>query len=407
MKYVILGATNIIIMKKLIFILGLTLFLASCAKFPYDDNYKSPLNISTNFDWKTFETKTISYNGTFSVINQNGDTIATNLPAGEYNLNVAKGTTLIAVPSPFVETKDISVQTTGSKSRIFFPSQDHYSTVMFEDLFPYAGDQDMNDLVIGLNIEYDLNNKSEVLAIHFNIQPRAIGSTKNDIGLAANFTGYPVQVSKIARSSSTYSGISNNHSDLAPTYNVDPKNGYYNPVNPNDAANADYKVAPFTGNLRNFFINATSAHFINVSNTLDPVSSHNFSLQVTLNSTAIKYSNFTFLSSYNATKVNISIFATFDGRGNEVHFKNQLPTKYFNLNHFQIANTDFTCSTPEGYWVWAILGYESVRHPLENVKITNAYPDFSSWVQSQSFTSWYGTYITGKVYTRKNFNYLN
>lgn len=383
------------------------IFFISCTKFPFNRNNQTQIDISPDFDWKTFESKTVSFDGIFSVINQNGDTIATNLPAGEYELNVAKGSTLNVVPSLIVETKDFSTLVTGAKSRIYFPCQNKYSTVMFEDLFPYAGDQDMNDLVFGLNIEYDLNNKSQVLAIHFNIQPRAIGSTKTDIGLAANFTGFPVTVSKIVRSSSTYPAISNDHSDLAPTYNVDPKNGYYNPVNPNDAANADYKVAPFTGNFRSFFNVGNNAQFINVYNTNAPVSSHNFSLEVTLNSKAINYSKFTFLSGYDVNKVNISLFATFDGRGNEVHFKNQLPTKYFNLNLFKIANTDFTCSTPEGNWVWAILGYESVRHPLENVKITNAYPDFALWVQSQNFSSWYGNYDVDKVYTQKDFNYFN
>lgn len=396
-------------MKKVFFIVigCMVLILASCTKFPYEGDNGSKLLIPSSFDWKTFETKAISYSsGPFSVINQNGDTIASNLPAGEYNLNVTKGTTLTAVASQYVETKDFSVSSSGTKGRIFFPSQCKYATVMFEDLFPYAGDQDMNDLVFGLNIEYDLNNKSQVLAIHFNIQPRAIGSTKSNIGLAANFTGYPVTVSKITRSSGDLPFLFNDHSDLSPIYNINPKFGYYNPVNPNDAANADYKVAPFTGDFRRFF-NTTSAQFINVSNTLAAINSYNFSLEVVLNSTAINYNLFTFLSGYDANKVNISLFATFEARENEVHFKNQLPTKYFNVNHFKTANSDFTCSTPEGNWVWAILGSESVHHPLENVKITAAYPNFATWVSTQNFNSWFGTYDVSKVFTKKDFGYFN
>jgi len=33
----------------------------------------------------------------------------------------------------------------------YYPSQDHYGTAMFEDLWPKTGDYDLNDLVIDAN----------------------------------------------------------------------------------------------------------------------------------------------------------------------------------------------------------------------------------------------------------------
>lgn len=398
-------------LKNIFVITGLALIAFSCVKFP-DPNGGTQtglLNISENFDWKTIETKKVSSTGTFSVLNQDGDTIAKNLPAGEYDLYVGKGSNLTVVASTVVletSTKAISTPVSGTKTRIFFPAQDKYATMMFEDLFPFSGDRDMNDIVFGLNIEYDLDNRGRVMAINFNIEPRAIGSTKTFIGLGANFTGFPVEVSKIVRTSSAQPDIINNHSDLAPIYNIDPKSGYFNPVNPNDQANADYKVAPFTGNFRSFFLNAPSdTKFVNVYNDALSVSFAKFTATVTLNS-VINYSSFTFLESYDPAKVNISIFTSFEDRAHEVHFKGQLPTKYFDLTLFNhTGRTNFT-STADN-WVWAIMSDKSVRHPVENMKIYDAYTDFKTWVENQNIFNWYSVVNLEKLYTKTNFNYDN
>lgn len=399
-----------ITLKQVAF-LFITIISVGCVKFPETTIVPSTsdLNISKTFDWKTIETKIVSFSTTSSVLNQHGDTIAKNLPAGEYPLYVGKGSILTVVTSNVIleeSTKSISTPVSGTKTRIFFPAQNKYATVMFEDLFPFSGDRDMNDIVFGLNIEYDLDNKGRVMAINFNIEPRAIGSTKTYIGLGANFTGMPVEVSKIVRKSLTLPGILNNHSDLAPIYNIDPKSGYFNPVNPSDQANADYKVAPFTGNYRSFFINPpTDTKFVNVYNDAVSVASHKFTATVSLNS-VIKYSSFTFLEGYNANKVNISLFSSFEDRAHEVHFKGQLPTKYFDLSLFNhTGSTDFTSASDN--WVWAIMSDKSVRHPIENIKIYDAYSDFASWVESQDIYNWYSVINLEKLYTKTSFNYIN
>lgn len=397
-------------LKQIAFII-ITIIFVGCVKFPQpiDIPSTSEFKISKTFDWKTIETKMVSFNTTSSVINQNGDTIAKNLPAGEYPLYVGKGSILTIVNSNVIleeSTKSISTPVSGSKTRIFFPAQDKYATVMFEDLFPFSGDRDMNDIVFGLNIEYDLDNRGRVMAINFNIEPRAIGSTKTFIGIGANFTGMPVEVSKVVRTSLTLPDIINNHSDLSPIYNIDPKSGYFNPVNPSDQANADYKVAPFTGNYRSFFINPPSdTKFVNVYNDAASVASHKFTATVSLNS-VINYSSFTFLEGYNVNKVNISLFSSFEDKSHEVHFKGQLPTKYFDLSLFNhTGSTDFTSASDN--WVWAIMSDKSVRHPIENIKIYDAYTDFPSWVESQDIYNWYSVINLEKLYTKTSFNYFN
>ncbi|MEN6618387.1 MAG: LruC domain-containing protein [Rikenellaceae bacterium] len=390
-------------MKKFLFLLCTTIILTSCVKLRNPSgNDSSEFKIPSNFDWKTFEPMKVSFNGKFSVVNQDGDTIAKNLPAGDYNLYVGKGSLLTIVPSLSIETKSISKPVDGTESRIYFPAEDKYATVMFEDLFPVPGDRDMNDLVFGLNIEYDLNAGAEVLAINFNIEPRAAGAIKSYLGLAASFTGYPVKVADITRHSSTYPEITKDHSDLAPIYKViEPREESYGPANPSDPQ-ADYRVAPFTGNFRKFFINPSSS-YINVSNVDPTTETHNFSVQVTLDQ-IIHYKKFSFFEGNDPDKVNIDIFATIEDRSTEVHFKGQPPTNYFNYDLFKIANEDFTS---DDKWVWAIMSDKSVRHALERVKIYDAYPGFEKWFETQDMSVWYYSYDKELVFTKKDFNYFN
>ena len=133
-------------MSKVLVLLAATTFvISSCVKFPASTTTVDPngLDIAENFDWKTIELKTVSSTDIFSVINQDGDTVAKNLPAGEYNLYVGKGSSLTIVASNAnldIDTKAISTPSTGTRSRVYFPAENKYATVMFEDLFPYAGD---------------------------------------------------------------------------------------------------------------------------------------------------------------------------------------------------------------------------------------------------------------------------
>jgi len=390
-------------MKNLLLIfISATIIFASCVKFPSsNENKQVELKVPSNFDWKTFEPVKVSSASSFSVINQNGNTIARNLPAGEYNLNVGKGSILTIVPVS-IATKALSKPTEGTDSRIFFPAEDMYATVMFEDFFPVSGDKDMNDLVFGLNIEYDLNSSAEVIAINFNIQPRASGGTMSYIGLAANFTGVDIKVAQIMRFSETYPEITYDHSDLAPIYDVVPQKNSYLPVNPEDDIQ-DYRVAPFTGNFTKYFVNPSSS-YINVSNNEPAIKSYNFTVKVFLEP-ILPYKIFTFLGSYDSEKVNLDIFATFNYRSKEVHFKGQPWTKYFDEKFFEIANKDFT--SPDDKWVWAIMSDKSIRHPLEKVKIYEAYPNFSDWFVYQDIYKWHSKFDKEKVFTLIDFKYDN
>lgn len=397
-------------MKNYLLASLILLVVSSCVKFPQERGKKEDPGtlVSSTFDWKTIEIKKVSAPYDFSVLNQYGDTIATNLAAGEYDLYVGKGSYLNIVRASSGILTDVVTKADltplASGTGIYFPAKNVYATVMFEDLFPYPGDRDMNDIVFGLNIVYEVNKKSEVVALHFNIQPRAVGSTYEKIGLAAYFTGKVVNVDQIIRSSLTLTGLSLNHNDVSSLFSITP---YYNFYHPDLSASGDKGVIPFTGDYRYFFISKPAgSQFYNVMNFGNFVSAHNFTVKVTFKKPAPQYSNFTFLDQPSKTRTNISIFATFGVRSKEVHFKYQTPSKLFDSTLFGVTGrTDF--SSNKDNWVWAILSDKSVRHPLEMVKINSAYPQFNNWLSDQDMTNWYGGKILDRLYTKWNFNYID
>jgi LruC domain-containing protein len=107
-------------------------------------------------------------------------------------------------------------------------------------------------------------------------------------------------------------------------------------------------------------------------------------------------------------KINLDIFAVFDTRGKEVHFKGQLPTNKFTIQYFMSTRPKMDFSTVDN-WVWAVLSPKSIRHPLEFVKIYNAYPNFKTWAEAggEVGVDWYNNTVRDSLWTKHNFNYVN
>lgn len=369
-------------------------FLASCFKMP-KDTYVSPLNVPDDFNWKTLEAKKVTLTQISSVLDDEGDTIASFLPAGDYGLTVGKNTTLTVVQSTSVPTKAVSGNV---KQRVYFPAKNKYATVMFEDLFPNKGDMDMNDIVFGLNIIYLLDNQARVVGIQLNIQPRAAGSSYEIIGLAANLSSTtPLDIVK---------NISNSEDPaLLPLFAVTTNNDGYSP----ELNNTNSQVIPITGNFRSYFDNDKDL-FLNVRNIDVVTPTKNFTVLIELqsNDKYFPYSELTFLDSAQAGKKNLDIFAVLGTRGREVHFKGQIPTDHFSYQHFITTRPKTDFSTIDN-WVWAIISDKSIRHQQEFVKIYHAYPNFQTWAEGGGAigSNWYIPSVIDSLYTKANFNYIN
>lgn len=268
---------------------------------------------------------------------------------------------------------------------------------MFEDLFPDKGDMDMNDIVLGLNIVYYLDKASNVIDIEINIEPRALGSLFQNIGLAAQLSA--PNILDIVQNIS-HSGDPN----LSPFFSVTTNKNGYSP----ELGNVNSQVIPLTGNLRTYFDNVKDL-FINVRN-IDPVTqTHDFSVLIEIKPTAIfPYSNLTFIESSQIGKINLDIFAVVEDRGKEIHFKGQRPTDKFFYQYFisTLPKTDF--STIDN-WVWAIICDQSIRYNLEYVKIYNAYPNFKVWAEGGGAigSKWYIPSVIDSLYQKNDYNYIN
>ena len=362
-----------------------------------NDPYISPLSVPADFDWKTIEAKNITLMQLSSVLNEDGDTVASFLPPGNYDLTVGKSTTLTVVKEDTnIVTKAIVIPS-DVKQKVYFPAKDKYATVMFEDLFPSKGDMDMNDIVFGLNIEYFLDNNSRLLAIQINIQPRAIGSTYSQIGLAANLLSQNIL--------SIVNGISHSGEPaLSPLFNVTTNRDGYSP----ELNNKSSQVIPLTGNFRSYFDNDNGS-FINVMENDAVSATHNFSVLIEIKSSEkFPFSKLTFLESVQSGKINLDIFAVFGSRGKEIHFKGQRPTDLFSYQYFvsTLPKTDF--STIDN-WVWVIISDKSIRYNLEYVKIFNAYPNFKVWAEGGGSigSNWYIPSVKDSLYLKTNFDYVN
>jgi len=363
-----------------------------------ENTYKPDLKISPDFDWKTIEAKKISLTQISSVLNEKGDTVASFLPPGDYDINVGKSTKLTVVPSLVLQTKAGE----GSiKQRVYFPAQGKYATVMFEDLFPAKGDMDMNDIVFGLNIEFELDNQARVSVINFNIQPRGVGSSYESIGLAADLYPLGINGPDIADLVKKITHTSENK--LSNLFNVDYGPKWYS----EELDNNRCQVIPLTANFRSYFPGASEL-FVNVRNIDPAIATTSFTVSVELKSVSYPYSMFSLLETPKDGKISIDIFAVVESRDKEIHFKGQLPTDKFSTAYFAYTRPMSDFSTIDN-WVWAIISDQSIRYPQEFVKIYNAYPNFKVWAESSGSTGvgWYSPSVIDSLYTKTNYDYIN
>jgi LruC domain-containing protein len=370
----------------------------SCIRIPDIGDFESPLVVPKDFDWKTTENQTVNIPAVSTILNQYGDTIATSMPAGSHQIFTSKNTVLSIITestSSYPATKAVNKGVI--KEVFYFPAKNKYATIMMEDLFPYRGDMDMNDIVFGLNLELYLDNQARVRAFSMKIEPRAIGSSYRDIALAAslyspNLERYVDQITHSANPDfqGFFEGVT-----------IDNKNSY------GVETSTRFDVIPITGNFRRYFENATEL-FLNVREEDPFLDTEPFEVFVELKSNMIfPISAFTFLSPLSEGKINLDLFGIFGQRGREVHFKGGQPSDFFYLP-FLISSGKPDFSTPDN-WVWAIMSTQSIRHPLEFKKIYNAYPNFKLWAESGGNQSidWHTPAISDSLYNKGNFNYIN
>lgn len=371
-------------MKKILFY-SLLVACVACAKEQSSQGPTPPPDTKEGFNWSTLTTQKITLHEASDILNEAGDTIAVNLQAGTYN--IPKGVNRSLSIQSHVASKATDVE-----SKISFPSTGSYATLMAEDLFPYKGDYDMNDVVVGFRVDYILDNQYPVeegvrmvKTIKFNIMPRALGTPTELIGLAVNLQWDEQQYRAV-----TLSRSNRNTANLEKLFTVNEQG-----VEPGLGRDI---VIPLSGDLRQQFTSYEDG-LINTFNKLNFNKGKGFTVNITLDK-EIDFNELQLFGS-DPKKVNLDLFVVVEKRGKEIHLKGQLPTSKFDQTYFKNLK-DFV--TPD-HFVWMMVVDKPIRYATEMTNIQNAYPDFAKWVENNGNNmvgDWYNSYNPESVYKEYN-----
>lgn len=234
----------------------------------------------------------------------------------------------------------------------YYPSAGTMATVAFEDLWPYKGDFDMNDVVVDYRYKVVTNATNGVKDIDASYVLRASG------GMIANSFAveFPVSASNIASVSgaSTQSGSSNLILKV---------------INSTRQAMSEWNTFP----------------------TVRPCDSVNYHAVVTL-------TNPVALTSVGLSEYNPFIWGNDNGknRGYEIHLPGKNWTGLADQNLFGTGHDDTHINGSKTYKTvdnlpFAINIPERFQYPVEMTDITTAYTKFSLWAQSGGtlFPDWY------------------
>ena len=240
------------------------------------------------------------------------------------------------------------------------------STVAFEDLFPYKGDYDLNDMVLSYTYNVITNASNKVVKVEASFQLRATGGHfENGFGVQ-----FPINRSQV-------SGLSGATLEA----------------------------------------NQTKAVIILFTNMHNEMTGWNtFPNQAALPSTiyqvAFNVSGAPSLESFGLGSFNPFIWngSVGFGRGYEVHLPGKLPTDLANTALFGTGDdasslgTNNTYISKNGNYPWAINIPASFNYPIENADINLAYLKFATWVSSGGnlYKDWYST---GNNYRNEAFIY--
>ncbi|EPW6430767.1 LruC domain-containing protein [Vibrio parahaemolyticus] len=270
-----------------------------------------------------------------------------------------------------------------------YPSSDTYATMAFEDRWPLMGDYDFNDVVWRYRVTELLNGQREIKNITFDYTLQAMG--------AGFSNGFAVHLPNV------------NPANIAST--VLTRNG--EPVTHQVVQSGGEAVLVVSENLRKdlealgeldsnctFYRTQTACVSQQTSDVL------NYQLTVELSTPVSReqvgyppYDSFIFASkgSYHG-----DFTATPPGMSWQTHFKSFAGTSEMNNSFFNLH--DDNSGGAESFLTnnnmpWAINIREEWDHPIENVDISKAYPDFPTWVTSsgESETTWYQASTANKV----------
>ncbi|EKD30777.1 MAG: Outer membrane protein [uncultured bacterium] len=249
----------------------------------------------------------------------------------------------------------------------YFPTETTWGTFAFEDLWPWKGDYDMNDLVLGFRVKLYSNSENKVTSMDFDYNIRAAGSS---LILSAAF-----QLDKVNASNVT-SVTGEPVLGTAP-FGVG-SNGTESGVN--------LAVIPLFNKVRDI----VTEEYLSFLNTLP-----DSYITTPDKSVKIIFANPVNLSDLNMSSINFFVITNNLGetnRGKEIHLPTFLHTTKADVSYFagkQLHPTD-KYKFDDGM-MWGIMIPETFNYPLEFQAVDLAYLHFNEWALSGGvdFNDWY------------------
>ncbi len=237
----------------------------------------------------------------------------------------------------------------------FFPGMDEYGTLAYEDLWPWKGDYDFNDLVLDYNVIEALDADNKIVQIQLSLKIVGI--------IASMHNGFGVQLGVAPELVASVSGalytkgdiyVADNGTELRQQKAViivfEDAQEHYNAASPDDSELIEVSINFVRGVTRSELGFAPYNPFI-ISN---------------------------------------------GERGREVHLPGYQPTSLVHIPYFGSEDDDSVIGTTFVYKTtndlpWALHLPEPFAYPYDSIKIYDAYNLFQTWVDSNgfSYSDWY------------------
>ena len=237
----------------------------------------------------------------------------------------------------------------------FFPGRDEFGTLAYEDLWPWKGDYDFNDLVVDYNVIEALDADNNIVQIQLSLKiVGIIASMHNGFGIRLGVA--PELVASVSGALYTKGEIelADNGTELRQQKAViivfEDAQAHYNAESPDDSELIEVSINFVRGVTRSELGFAPYNPFI-MSN---------------------------------------------GERGREVHLPGYQPTSLVHIPYFGSEDDDSVMGTTFVYKTtndlpWALHLPEPFAYPFDSIKIYDAYNLFQTWVDSDgfSFSDWY------------------
>lgn len=259
------------------------------------------------------------------------------------------------------DSKDLFPDDPSRAFKLRIPAVGYY-TVSFEDLYPKAGDADLNDFTLYMYNEEDINSQGQIVEIRSTFQHVAKGAGYNH---TLNLRLPPgISVSQFTTTIFDSRGVNLNSGTTL--------------QNPSSSATRTLSI----------YNNQQS----NVTLTSSNVGANQTFVPGRIAKTRIRFTNPVNRDILGTAPYDLYAFVI--NTGKEIHF----PGKYFG-NVFGAGKDDYLDSIG---FPWAIIVPGEFKWPLEQQNIYNAYPKFRSWSSSKGAydSDWYMTLDMAKAYTR-------